>query len=142
MLSPGWRLASEALHIAKLWLQQAHLAVRVAVFVGGRVVSAGREDVARPAADVLPHDEQHAGADQRVLDDERKQVRRRLADDGAHDVDPAARLVPAVAADRLPSCIGENKHGTHTVRAQCCRHVINFRTIVLLSTRLFEIFPF
>ena len=33
-------------------------------------------EVARAAADVLPHDVEHGGADQRVLDDEREQVRR------------------------------------------------------------------
>jgi len=41
-------------------------------------------------ADVLPHDIQHHRPDQRVLDDERIQVGRRVVDNGAHDVDASA----------------------------------------------------
>lgn len=45
---------------------------------------------ARIAADVLPHDIQHHRPDQRILDDERIEVGRRIVDNGAHYVDASA----------------------------------------------------
>lgn len=42
---------------------------------------------------MLPHDEEHAGGDQGVLDDEGVQVGRRVGHDAAHDLDAAAAAV-------------------------------------------------
>lgn len=46
--------------------------------------------VFRVAPDVLPHHINDSGADQRVFNDERVQIRSRVLHDGSHDVDSLA----------------------------------------------------
>lgn len=45
------------------------------------------------AADVFPHDEEDAGSDERVLDNEGVEVGRRVRHDGTHDLHAAAAAV-------------------------------------------------
>ena len=46
----------------------------------------------RMSSNVFPHDVNHRGADQAVLDDKREQIRFCVLHDGPHDVDSAAGI--------------------------------------------------